>query len=73
LADQGWFVVAGKIETGSGHVCVIVSGEMSYSTSWGTNVPCAMDTGRNKRHTSEPLSKSWLSEDKEGIEFFVYK
>jgi len=74
LANQGYIVVAGAKagpnET-SGHVVVIVPGEEKEG-GWGW-VPVAMDTGENKRWTSEKISKSWKEDRKQNVRFFLYK
>jgi len=73
LANEGWFVVAGKTESGSGHVAVIVPGTLTPSYSWKADVPAAFDTGINKRWSGKPLSNSWRASDSGGVEFFRYK
>ena len=75
LANQGYLVVAGWINTtgGSGHVVVIVPGEEQYSGIWQCKVPNSMDTGENMRTSSQKLSYSFRSWMKDGIEFFKYK
>ena len=74
LANQGYFVVAGWINSnGSGHVVVIVPGEATQSSSWHTKVPCSMDTGANMRSSSQPLSKSFSYKKKDNIEYYKYK
>lgn len=73
-ANQGYFVVAGWINPrgGSGHVVVIVPGSENKGSSWG-NVPNAMDTGRDMRTASQPLSHSFGKDKRNNVKFFVYK
>lgn len=73
-ANQGYFVVAGWIDPkgGSGHVVVIVPGKETKSSSWGY-VPNAMDTGRDMRTSSQPLSYSFGEKKRPDVKFFIYK
>jgi hypothetical protein len=47
-----------------------VPGE-EQSSSWG-NVPMVMDTGRDKRTTSQRLSLSWTKGEKDKVKFYKY-
>ncbi|MCR9011629.1 hypothetical protein [Gabonibacter chumensis] len=73
LANDGYFVVAGwKSAPGkSGHVVVVVPG--SEQAGWDTRVPVCMDTGSNKKTTSQKLSASFGKSKKSGVKFFKYK
>jgi hypothetical protein len=55
----------------SGHVAMAVPGQ-EQSSSWGNDVPMVMDTGRNKRTSSQKLSLSWTKSDKDKIKFYKY-
>lgn len=67
-------MIAGyKTSSGSGHVVVIVPGEMSYSPGYGCNVPNTMDTGSDMRTESQPLSKSFGKNKKNSLVFYKYK
>lgn len=75
LANDGYFVVAGwKSAPGkSGHVVVIVPGEMKYSGKWECNVPMSMDTGAKMRVVSQPLSRSFGCKIKDSVKYFRYR
>ena len=72
-ANNGHFTVAGWINTTgkSGHVVVIVPGETQ--PGWGTQVPCAMDTGYKMRTSKQKLSLSFGKDKKDSIHYFIYK
>ncbi len=76
LANQGYFVVAGKGNpSGSGHVVVVVPGTAT-TQNWNggsASVPNVMDTGLRKRTKSQPINYSWGTKDHSGIEFYKYK
>lgn len=79
-ANEGYFTVAGWINTKlrdngteeSGHVVVIVPGEMKESARWGAKLPVAMDTGSGMRTTSQPLNYSFGYGKRNEILFFIY-
>ena len=74
LANSGYFVVAGYFATkGSGHVVVIMPGEMSYSGTWKCLVPNTMDTGKEMRTEFQSFSYSFGSNKKGHVEFYYYK
>lgn len=76
LANQGYFVVAGWINTkGSGHVCLIVPG-VEKKGNWNggrVNIPNTMDTGYNMRYKSHPITESFGKGKHNGVVFFKYK
>lgn len=73
-ANNVFFVVAGFISpSGSGHVVVVVLGEMQRSGSYDCEVPCIMDTGYKNRKSSIPLSHGFGSSKKDKIKFYYYK
>lgn len=74
-ANQGYFTVAGWIDTtgASGHVVVIVPGEESYSSLWGGMVPCTMDTGGGMKNAKQKFSQSFRSTLKGSVKLFIYK
>ena len=74
-ANAGWFVVAGWPNTmgGSGHVAVIVPGNMQYSASWQMNVPMSMDTGEDNRWSNDKLSRGFASSKKDQIKYYKYE
>ena len=74
VKNNGAFVVAGwQNPSGeSGHVVVIVPGEMQ--SGWKNMlVPICMDTGRDMRSESQRLSSSFGVDKRLGIVFFKYK
>ena len=74
LANDGYFVVAGRFESRpghSGHVVVVVPGE--EKPGWGGLVPVVMDTGYGMRSVQQKLSSSWRKEAKDEIQFYYYK
>ncbi|WP_288088005.1 hypothetical protein [Bacteroides acidifaciens] len=76
LANQGFFVVAGWINTkGSGHVCLVVPGKGSRGKWDGVmmNVPNTMDTGAGMRDKSQPITRSFGKNKHNGVIFFKYK
>ncbi|WP_242358051.1 hypothetical protein [Bacteroides acidifaciens] len=76
LANQGFFVVAGWINTkGSGHVCLVVPGKSSRGKWNGsfTTLPNTMDTGANMKEKSQPINFSFGPLKHSGVIFFKYK
>lgn len=76
LANDGWFVVAGWQNNSSGrsgHVVVIVPGELQNGGRWQVNVPQAMDTGYKMRSPSQGLNYGFGKDKKDNIYFFKYK
>lgn len=74
MANDGWFVVAGWINpepNGSGHVVVIVPGEMVSSRSG--KMPVCMDTGNNMRSEKQSLSQSFGRDKLPNVEFYYYR
>ena len=70
-ADDGSIIIAGKKESsGSGHVALAVPGDEVASTSWGGTAPVGMDTGKNKRWSSNGMNYSWSSPT--GVTFYKY-
>ena len=77
LANEGYIVVAGwhsHSETESGHVAVVVPGEMVESGNWKRDVPMSMDTGGSARQSAGPLTNGF-GKDKQPprTKFYVYK
>lgn len=76
LANQGYFVVAGWINSkGSGHVCLIVPGK-EVKRNWekvSTFIPVTMDTGYNMRSKSQPINKSFGKNKHSEVVLFKYK
>lgn len=76
LANQGFFVVAGWINTkGSGHVCLVVPGKSSRGKWNGsfTTLPNTMDTGANMRHKFHSITGSFGKNKHSEVIFFKYK
>lgn len=58
-ANKGYFVVVGwinPIEGESGHVMVVVPGEMEYSGAWGKKVPVVLEMGKGRRYAKTKMS-----------------
>lgn len=73
IANDGGIVIAGKKEeTGSGHVVLVVPGEIVNSSFWKGKVPVVMDTGWGKRDKKIAISYSWVASDKSGVKFYHY-
>ena len=73
LANDGVIVIAGKKEnSGSGHVALAVPGEevSANKERWGGSAPVGMDTGKDKRWSSNGMNYSWKSN--EGVNFYKY-
>ena len=74
---KGYFTVAGWINpkgsTESEHVAFFVPGVPEYSTNWGNNVVCKMDTGYKMRTSKQKLSLSFGKDKKDSIHYFIYK
>jgi len=83
LANQGYFVVGGWIDTtvgGHGHVVLIVPGEPTQhpwnngTTTTQTYVPNTMDTGGGgRRESSEPITSGFGSDKQADVKFYQYK
>ena len=77
LANAGWFVVSGWINTGgSGHVNVIVPGDGSAKGTWNGaygSIPVAMDSGYNMRKTSIGLNYCYGRDKQAAVKFYKYK
>jgi len=43
-AQQGYIVIAGAPDSPNGHVAVVAPLNMTYSPTWGTNVPYVYNT-----------------------------
>ena len=72
-ANDGVIVIAGKKEdSGSGHVALAVPGEevKANKERWGGTAPVGMDTGSNKRWSSNGMNYSWNSNT--GVNFYKY-
>ncbi|WP_300700551.1 hypothetical protein [uncultured Alistipes sp.] len=77
LANQGHFIVASWVNTsgGSGHVALVVPGEMQGGTWCGEWIalPVVMDTGAECREESQKLSKSFGTNKHSQVEFYIYE
>ena len=76
FANQGHFVVASRSNpSGSGHVALVVPGEMVKGNWCGEPVtlPVVMDTGYNCREESQGLSRSFGRNKHSQVEFYIYK
>jgi uncharacterized protein YbjQ (UPF0145 family) len=75
LAQDGYIVVVGwhSQSVESGHVAVVVPGDMVKSKEWGCPVPLTMDTGGSARQASGMLSQGFGADKQPEIEFYVYK
>lgn len=77
LANQGHFIVASWVNPsgGSGHVALVVPGEMEWGTWCGERMalPIVMDTGAGCREESQKLSVSFGKNKHADVEFYIYK
>ena len=76
LANQGFFVVAGWINTkGSGHVCLIVPGKATTGNlnECRIKIPNTMDTGANMKEKSQLINCSFGKKKHKEVIFFKYK
>ncbi len=77
LANNGWFVVTGWVNTtgGNGHVSIVVPGEQVEGT-WckqRENVPVTMDVGSYKRETSIGINWCYGELKQPNVKFYYYK
>ena len=74
-ANQGYFVVAGWINTeGSGHVVLLVSGTgMGNWNGEYQKVPLVMDTGYEKRFTNKVITQSFGKSKHSNVVFYRYR
>lgn len=76
MANDGWFVVVGwvnPIPGESGHVAVVVPGEMEWSGTYNKKMPVCMDTGYQMRAKKQSMSLSFGSNKIHDVEFYYYK
>jgi hypothetical protein len=75
LAEEGYIVVAGwhSHSAESGHVAVVVPGDMVKDEWWGCPVPLTLDTGAHARQAAGQLSKGFGKGKRQKIEFYVYQ
>lgn len=76
LANQGHFIVPCWVNpSGSGHVALVVPGEMEWG-KWcetPTALPVVMDTGAKCREESQKLSESFGKDKHSQVEFYIYE
>lgn len=75
-ANKGYFVVIGwinPIEGESGHVMVVVPGEMQHSGKWGKKVPVVLEMGKGRRYAKTKLSTGMAPEKEQSMKVFYYK
>lgn len=75
-ANKGYFVVVGwinPIEGESGHVMVVVPGEMEYSGAWGKKVPVVLEMGKGRRYAKTKMSWGVDAKKEKELKVFYYK
>ncbi len=75
-ANKGYFVVVGwinPIEGESGHVMVVVPGEMEYSGAWGKKVPVVLEMGKRRRYAKTKMSWGVDAKKEKELKVFYYK
>lgn len=74
-ANKGYFVVVGwinPIEGESGHVMVVVPGEMEYSGAWGKKVPVVLEMGKGRRYAKTKMSWGVDAKKEKELKVFYY-